>query len=170
MGKSAANPHQLDADPDPPFHSDADADPDPALHQWYDSATTGIQTLHGSILNLYSFCDFDAPKSIADHTVRYLGSQGVSNPCLCTGDLVTSLLWQPSCWNKQSRAKSLETCTYLKYLHAKWKTKYQELTRKIIQCSSGSNASNGSFQEQQVWTGKNIEFFRIRNSRYRIEL
>ncbi len=52
------DPHHFNADPDPAFHFNADpdpifhfnADPDPAPHQI--DATTGLQTLHASILSL----------------------------------------------------------------------------------------------------------------------
>ncbi len=57
-----ADPLNLDADPGPPVHFDADpdqtsyfdADLDPSPHQSDEPTTNGIQTLHGSILSLYT--------------------------------------------------------------------------------------------------------------------
>jgi hypothetical protein len=49
-----ADPYPFKADPDPTFHFNVDRDPDPAIHQSVAMAT-GLQTLHASILSLYSF-------------------------------------------------------------------------------------------------------------------
>ncbi len=49
-----ADPYPFKADPDPTFHFNVHRDPDPAPHQSA-AMTTGLQTLHASILSLYSF-------------------------------------------------------------------------------------------------------------------
>jgi hypothetical protein len=49
-----ADPHHFNANPDPSFPFDSDPDPTLAARsssQWCKFSTTGLQTLHGSILN-----------------------------------------------------------------------------------------------------------------------